>query len=57
MYSLVDNFQEAPYVTLRIKAYIYDHRYEPAMQTDIVRRCKQEFIRQGLLEGWKELDL
>ena len=54
---LVDNFQRAPYVTLRIKAYIYDHRYEQEMQTDIVSRCKQEFLRQGLLEGWKELRL
>jgi small-conductance mechanosensitive channel len=54
---LVDNFQRAPYVKLQIKAYIYDHRYEQTMQTDIVSRCKQEFLRRGLLEGWKELDL
>jgi small-conductance mechanosensitive channel len=51
---LVDNFQKAPYLTLRIKAYIYDHRYEQSMQTDIVSRCKQEFLRQGMLKAWKE---
>jgi hypothetical protein len=51
---LVDHFQEAPYLTLRIKAYIYDHRYEQSMQSDIVSRCKQEFLRQGMLKTWKE---
>jgi hypothetical protein len=29
---------------LTIKAYAYDHRYEPAMQTDILRRAKRELF-------------
>jgi small-conductance mechanosensitive channel len=51
---LIDGYSETPFVTLRIKAYVYDHRYEPMMQSDVVRRCKLEFLRLGLLEGWKE---
>jgi MscS family membrane protein len=50
---LIDSYTESPYLTLRIKGYVYDHRYEPAMQGDIVLRCKLEFLRLGLLEGWK----
>jgi MscS family membrane protein len=52
---LIDSFTESPFLTLRVKAYVYDHRYEPWMQSDITHRCKQEFLRLGLLEGWKEM--
>ena len=52
---LIDNFTESPFMTLRVKAYVFDHRYEPKMQTDVLRRCKQEFLERGLLEGWKEM--
>lgn len=45
-------FQERPYLMLRIKAYVYDHRFEPAMQSDITTRAMNEFQRQGMLEGW-----
>lgn len=51
--SLRDAYTESPYLVLRLKGYVYDHRYEPAMITDLTRRCKQEFRRLGLLEGWK----
>jgi len=51
--SLEDCYSETPFLTLRLKGYVYDHRYQPAMVTDLTRRCKQEFIRLGLLEGWK----
>ena len=27
---------------MRIEAYVYDHRYEPAMRTDILRRAHRE---------------
>lgn len=47
-----DGFTEAPFMTLTIKAYVYDHRYEPAMQTDITRRCKKIFQQSGMLEPW-----
>jgi small-conductance mechanosensitive channel len=51
--GLEDAFTEAPYMIMRIKGYVYDHRYEPPMKTDITRRVKAEFIRLGLLDGWK----
>ena len=53
--ALADCYSETPFLTLRLKGYVYDHRYQPAMMTDITRRCKQEFRRLGLLEGWKEM--
>ena len=52
---LIDSYTESPFLTLRVKAYVFDHRYEPKMQSDIVKRCKREFLGRGLLEGWKEL--
>ncbi len=50
---LIDSYTQSPFLTLRVKAYVFDHRYEPRMQSDIVKRCKQEFLGRGLLEGWK----
>lgn len=47
-----DVFDQRPYLRLRIKAYVYDHRFEPRMQSDITRRAKGEFLRLGLLEEW-----
>jgi small-conductance mechanosensitive channel len=32
-----------------ITAYVYDHRYEPMMKTDILRRAKREFLAHGLI--------
>ena len=37
------------FVKLTIQAYAYDHRYEPAMQTDILRRAHHEFKALGVL--------
>jgi small-conductance mechanosensitive channel len=51
--ALEDAYTESPYLILKLKGYVYDHRYEPAMMTDLTRRCKQEFRRLGILEGWK----
>ena len=45
--ALEDAFSEVPYMILRLKGYVYDHRYEPAMKTDLTRRCKSEFARLG----------
>jgi small-conductance mechanosensitive channel len=53
---LVDSYTESPFLTLRVKAYVFDHRYEPKMQSDIVKRCKREFLGRGLLEKWKEMN-
>jgi hypothetical protein len=38
---------------LRIKAYVYDHRYEPRLMSDVTSRAAKEFIRLGVLKGWK----
>lgn len=47
---LQDRFERAPHLLLRIKAYVYDHRFEPRLQSDITTRAKGEFRRRGLLE-------
>jgi len=49
---LIDGFDRRPYLKLRIKAYVYDHRFEPRMQSDITARAKTEFLRLGLLKPW-----
>jgi MscS family membrane protein len=46
---LQDHFQYAPYMTLRIKAYVYDHRFEPRLQSDITLRTKAELLKRGIL--------
>jgi len=48
-----DVFDQRPYLRLRIKAYVYDHRFEPRMQSDITERAKSEFLRLGLLDEWR----
>lgn len=50
---VADGFDRRPYLRLRVKAYVYDHRFEPRMQSDITARAKAEFLRQGLLAAWK----
>lgn len=47
-----DKFAQAPFQTLQIKAYVYDHRYEPNMMSDISRRVKGELAKKGMLDGW-----
>ena len=49
---LQDRFDYVPYMTLRIKAYVYDHRFEPRFQSDITVRTKTELLKRGLLEKW-----
>ena len=46
---LADQFDQEPYTRLRIKAYVYDHRFEPAMQSDLTIRAKREFRKRGWL--------
>ncbi|MBV9937887.1 MAG: hypothetical protein JO150_05235 [Acidobacteriaceae bacterium] len=36
---------------LNIRAYVYDHRYASAMQTDILRRTRRELIACGVLRN------
>ncbi|MBL8228729.1 MAG: mechanosensitive ion channel [Bryobacterales bacterium] len=46
---LEDGFADQPFLRLRLKGYVYDHRFEPQMRTDLVRRAKSEFLRLGVL--------
>jgi small-conductance mechanosensitive channel len=52
--NLMDRFQDRPYLLVRIKAYVYDHRFEPRFQSDITLRAKAEFLRRGLLQPWMQ---
>jgi small-conductance mechanosensitive channel len=47
-----DRFEHNPHLMVRIKAYVYDHRFEPRFQSDITLRAKSEFLRRGLLAEW-----
>jgi small-conductance mechanosensitive channel len=49
---LQDQFQHAPYMVVRVKAYVYDHRFEPRLQSDITLRAKAELSRRGVLRRW-----
>jgi len=48
-----DKFDQRPHLMLRIKGYVYDHRFEPRLQSDVTMRAKGEFLRRGMLEGWQ----
>jgi MscS family membrane protein len=39
------------FMRLSIRAHVYDHRFETAMQTDMMRRAKREFLACGVLRG------
>jgi len=49
---VANQFDKVPHLRLRIKAYVHDHRYEPAMQSDITARIQREFLKQGLHGRW-----
>jgi len=49
---LTDEYSETPYLRLRVKAYVFEHRYENALKTDLTKRAKKELLRQGLLDAW-----
>ncbi len=53
---VADCYDQRPYLRLRVKAYVYDHRLEPRMQSDITARAKKEFLRLGVLQPWSETD-
>lgn len=48
-----DKFDQRPHLMLRIKGYVYDHRFEPRLQSDVTMRAKGEFLRRGMLTGWQ----
>ncbi len=47
-----DGFQFGPYLRVQVKAYVYDHRFQPRFQSDITMRAKAEFLRRGMLQAW-----
>ena len=53
---LQDRFQDGPYMMVRVKAYVYDHRYEPRLQSDITVRAKAAFLDRGMLNRWSRHD-
>ena len=53
---IADQFDQQPYLRLRIKAYVHDHRFESRMQSDITVTAKREFLRLGVLQRWKDLE-
>jgi MscS family membrane protein len=54
---LQDRFQDGPFLLVRIKGYVYDHRFEPRMQSDITLKAKSEFLRRGMLLRWNRHDI
>jgi len=49
-------FDRRPYLRLRIKCYVYDHRFEPRIQSDITARASGELARHGVLQRWQPLE-
>jgi small-conductance mechanosensitive channel len=47
--TLGEGLSQTPYLSLTLKGYVYDHRFELNMRTDLVRRCKAEFRRLGIV--------
>jgi small-conductance mechanosensitive channel len=45
---LSDEIQDSAFMRLKIKAYVFDHRFETQMQSDITTRAKAEFLRLGV---------
>ena len=52
--NLIDEYSETPFLRLRVRAYVFDHRYEYRMKTDITVRGKKEFSRLGILNAWRD---
>lgn len=46
---LIDEVVMRPHLKVRVKAYVYDHRYEPRFQSDITHRAKTEFLKRGIV--------
>jgi len=47
---LQDRLLERPFLQVRVKAHVYDHRFEPSFQSDVTVRAKAEFLRRGMLQ-------
>jgi small-conductance mechanosensitive channel len=49
--ELDDKGPSSYFMKVSIGAYVYDHRFEPEMRTDLMRRAKREFLARGLLQA------
>jgi small-conductance mechanosensitive channel len=47
-----DRWELGPFLQVRIRAYVYDHRYEQKFQSDVTLRAKEAFFSRGM--GWKD---
>ncbi len=54
---LQDRFQDGPFMVVRVKAYVYDHRFEPRFQSDVTLRAKSEFLQRGMILRWSRHDI
>ncbi len=45
-------FDQRAYLRLQMKCYVYDHRFEPQIQSDITSRASAELMRRGVLQRW-----
>ncbi len=45
-------FDRRAYLRLRVKCYVYDHRFEPRLQSDVTARASRELLRRGILQQW-----
>jgi small-conductance mechanosensitive channel len=54
--AITEGLAQAPYLSLELTGYVYDHRLESAMQTELVRRCKAEFRRLGVIRDRRGTD-
>lgn len=48
-------FDQGPFLRLRIKCYVHDHRFELQIQSDITARASRELLRMGVLQRWQEM--
>lgn len=49
-------FDQQPYLKIRVKAYVFDHRFEPRLQHDITCRAHEVLQRIGAFRSWASDD-
>ena len=49
--DLEEDTRRSRTVMLTIQAYVYDHRFESAMKTDLLRRARHEFLAHGIVKA------
>ncbi len=47
--NVEDGWQDCPFMRLKVKCYVYDHRHEKRLSTDITVRAKSVFRERGML--------